>query len=109
MVSRGTIGIVFILILVCAYLLSNRPPGSRQELEKQAAVLRARLDSLNEGIIALRARDSLLVAKLAKDRDSLQTALKQAQKQAVKYAKIKPLIRPSDAQLDSAIARLYPR
>ena len=105
----GPIVVVILAILGGVYWASNRPSGSRQELERQAAGYRRRLDSLEGAFLLLRAKDSVLVSKLAEDNDSLQTALKQAQKQAVKYAKIKPLIRPSDAQLDSAIARLYPR
>ena len=109
MVSRGTLGVVFLLILVCVYLLSNRPLGSRQELEKQQGRYLQSLDSLEGEIIALRAKEVALIEKLTRGRDSLKTALNDLKTQRSKYAKIKPLIRPTDAQLDSAIARLYPR
>ena len=101
--------VLFLAIFVCAYLLSNKPPGSRQELEKQEARYKRDLDSLSDVNTALRLKDSLLVVSMGVKWDSLSQALKQAQNQAAKYAKIKPLIRPTDAQLDSAIARLYPR
>ena len=107
--NKSLPAILFLIILVLLYLVSNRPSGSRQELEKQEAIYKRDLDSISDVNTALRLKDSLLVVSMRVKWDSLSQALKQAQNQAAKYAKIKPLIRPTDAQLDSAIARLYPR
>ena len=101
--------LVLILIFIAIFVISGKKSGHLQELEKQEAKYLKRLDSLSDVNTALRLKDSLLVVSLRVKKDSLSQALKQAQKQAIRYAQIKPLIRPTDAQLDSAIAALYPR
>ena len=99
--------ILLLVALGALYWASGRESGHSQELEKQAAGFRARLDSLDGVIIDLGAKDRALVAKLAIGRDSLKTALKRASNQKIRYVEIKPLILPTDAELDGKIATLY--
>lgn len=88
---------------------SNRPSGSRQELEKQAAIFKAKLDSLDGELTNLRAKDSLLTGQIRAKGDSLKIALKRASNQKIRYVEIKPLISPTSHQYDSALSALYPR
>ena len=107
--NKSLPAILFLIILVLLYLVSNRPSGSRQELEKQQARGERRLDSISARMAQRAALDSALIASLRGQNLGLCNSLKMALNQAAKREKIKPLIRPTDAQLDSAIARLYPR
>lgn len=101
--------VAFVVILVLLYLLSNRPSGARQELERQEARYLKSMDSLSDVNTGLRLKDSLLVVSLRVKKDSLSIALKRASNQTIRYVEIKPLISPTDHQLDSALSALYPR
>ena len=106
---RVALIILLLVALGALYWASGRESGHSQELKRQEARHLVALDSLEGEIIALRAKEGVLMAKLEIGRDSLKTALKRASNQKIRYVEIKPLILPSNAQLDSALTALYPR
>ena len=98
---------LLLVALGALYWASGRESGHSQELKKQEKRHLMALDSLDGEIIELRAKEGALLAKLAIGRDSLKTALKRASNQKIRYVEIKPLILPTDAELDGKIATLY--
>ena len=65
------------------------------------------LDVRNAREAHLRDLDSTIVREMTRDMDSLKTALNASNAKQRKYAQIKPLILPTDAELDGKIAALY--
>ena len=98
--------LLFGILILAIFVLSQRPAGYRQALEEKDRVYEGRIDSIRGVISHYQKRDSLLRFQI----DSLTTGLKQAENTASKWkqrydkAKRTPAPPLSDAVLDSLIS-----
>lgn len=83
--------IVFLIILVGLYVLSNKPSGADRSLEKQRTQYLRRIDSLNYAFAIKERKDMELTKRLADSVAGFQIALKRASKVRIQYEKIRPI------------------
>lgn len=105
-----TVGL-FVLLIAALIILSELPSAHQKYLEQREKYWTDSVKKLNDKIKENAERDSLLNQQAKKERRARIIAQMQLEAIAHKYAKErnKPVVHLSDAGIDSALARLYPR
>ncbi len=105
--KRALPAIVFVIILVGLYTLSNKPSGVDRGLEEQRTQYLRRIDSLNYAFAVQERKDKELTKRLADSVAGFQIALKRASKVRIQYEKIRPITDP-DSLVRLSAALGYP-
>jgi hypothetical protein len=96
--------LIFVILILTIFVLSRQPAGYKQELEEKDRFYQGQIDSIHALIETMRARDALMVERLSRLKDSLNTAQITANQWKLKYDRQKRNYRPiPDPVLDSLI------